>query len=311
MGVISKMEQSLEEKILNDFSEHLKQVMREKKISYSAESNSYDTILAYLTATEKWITQQQRHVHLSTELKEKMQKKKFYDDEKVEEAEEIKRLIEHFENLFRLGKNVNNHLSSQIYTSKRQDALLNSWNVKHIHLNELEAESKSAMKRNRSAWLLFCIVNEEDVFFLDVRAHPQKEEFSSFSLLKIIHHNHWMSKIGFEEIGDGYVPYSMKPQITDDYALYQVYNELCGNLAFDFEGRGYIKFSGIVSTGDKTGHSLYLTKLLANIRKFPYCIEEYKGFIPSASNIGDGYVVFEKDNKVIKFILKIDGIKGL
>lgn len=54
------------------------------------------------------------------------------------------------------------------------------------------------------------------MFFLDVRSHPKMEEFSSYSLLKIIHDNHWMTEIGFEEIGDGYVPYSIQPQITDD-----------------------------------------------------------------------------------------------
>lgn len=90
--------------------------------------------------------------------------------------------------------------------------LFNSWNVKHIHLNDKEAQSKSAMKKNRSGCLLFCIVKQEKVFFLDVRPHPKKEEFSSYSLLKIIHDNHWMSEIGFEEMGRDYVPYSIEPK---------------------------------------------------------------------------------------------------
>lgn len=193
------MERFLEEKIMNDFSDHLKHVMRERKISYTTESNSSDIILEYLNASEKWITQRQRQVYLSTELKEKIQKKKYSEDEKPEDAEKINGLIEHFKYLFQQGEDINNHLSSQIYTSKRQDMLLNSWKVKHIHLNKQEAKSKSAMKKNRSEWLLFFIVDEEEVCFLDVRSHPKKEEFSSYTLLKIIHDNCWMSKIGFEK----------------------------------------------------------------------------------------------------------------
>lgn len=99
----------------------------------------------------------------------------------------------------------------------------------------------------------------------------------------------------------------MKPQITDDYVLYKVYNDFCGNLAFDFEGHGYINFHGIVSTGDTIDHSLYLKYLIKNIRNCPYNIEEYR-FEPIASNVGDGSVIFERNDEVIKYNMKIDGI---
>lgn len=311
MNIDIEIDRRLELKILEDMAKHLKSVMKERKISYTDKAGDMAVIYEYLNATEKWITQRPRQVFISTELREKMLRKQYYENEKMEEAEEINRLIDYFKDLFLQGKDINNHLSSQIYTSKRQDMLFNTWNVKHIHLNAQEAQSKSAMKKNRSGWLLFCIVKQKKVFFLDVRPHPKKEEFSSYSLLKIIHDNHWMSEIGFEEMGDRYVPHSMKPQITDDDILYQFYNELCINVGFDFEGHGYICRHGIVSTGDKVDSSFYMNQLIKYIRDCPYTIEEYRGFVPNSSNTGDGIIKFEKDGEVITCDLKIDGINEL
>lgn len=308
MKIDKDIDRRLEIKILEDLAAHLKSVMKERKISFTDEAEGVGVVFEYLNATEKWITQRPRQVYISTELQEKIHRKQYYENEKVEEAEEINRLIDYFKNLFVQGKDINSHLSSQIYTSKRQDMLFNSWNVKHIHLNDKEAQSKSAMKKNRSGWLLFCIVKQAKVFFLDVRPHPKKEEFSSYSLLKIIHDNHWMSEIGFEEMGHEYVPYSIKPQITDDNILYQIYNDFCGNVAFDFEGHGYMCLRGIVSTGDKVDSSFYINQLVKCIRECPYTIEEYRGFVPDASNTGDGIIKFEKDGESISYNLKIDRI---
>lgn len=298
----------LEEKVIEDLAAHLKRVMKERKISFTDEAKGIDVILEYLNATEKWIQPRPRQVFISSDLQAKIHSKQYYENENMEEAKKINRLIYYFKDLFIQGKNINNHLSSQIYTSKKQDMLFNSWNVKHIHLNDTEVQSKRAMKKNRSEWLLFCIVKQEKMFFLDVRSHPKKDEFSSYSLLKIIHDNHWMAEIGFEEMGDEYVPYSFQPQITDDKILYRIYNDFHGKIPFDFEGHGYMCLRGIVSTGDKADSSFYINKLMKCIRECSYTVDEYRGFVPIALTTGDGIVKFERDGKLISFDLKIDGI---
>lgn len=145
----------LEEKVIEDLASHLMRVMNERKISFTDEAKSIDVIFEYLNATEKWIQQLPRQVFISSDLQEKIHSKQYYEN--IEEAKEINRLINYFKNLFIQGKNINNHLSSQIYTSKKQDMPFNSWNIKHIHLNDMEVQSKSAMKKNRSK-MAFCFV---------------------------------------------------------------------------------------------------------------------------------------------------------
>ena len=45
---------------------------------------------------------------------------------------------------------------------------------------------------------LLCIINQGDVFFVDVIPHPTKaEEYFNIRSLEIILNNGWMEKIGF------------------------------------------------------------------------------------------------------------------
>jgi len=271
------------------------------------ESNS-KIILQYMNALQKTIRSKPRKVIYSKELREKIDTKYFgneNDDYIIENVDEIIDLVQHFKQMFEDGKDINNHLSGEIFSSNRQDMLFNTWNIKHIHLNKVEVRSKSAMRRNRADFLLFCIVKEENVYFIDIRRHPKGNEFSSYSFLEILYNNNLMEEIGFFK-SDLYIPYSLKPQITSDEDIYIIYNKCHGNIGFDFKGNLFTSFSGIVSTGDKFDNIHLLQKIIKGIRQFPYDDSSYIGFKPVDYNSCIGDLEFNIENDIEKITLNID-----
>lgn len=271
------------------------------------ESNS-KIILQYMNALQKTIRPKPRKVIYSKELREKIDTKYFgneNDDYIIENADEIIDLVKHFKQMFEEGKDINNHLSGEIFSSNRQDMLFNTWNIKHIHLNKVEAGSKSAMKRNRSEFLLFCVVKEEKVYFIDVRLHPDGNEFSSYSFLEILYNNNLMEEVGFFR-DDRYVPGSLNIQITRDEDIYTIYNKCHSNVCFDFKGNLFMSLSGIVSTGDKCENSYLLQQIIKDIRSFPYSGSNYIGFKPTDNNSCRGNLEFKIESDIKKITFNID-----
>lgn len=303
------MEKLLEEKIIHDITEHIKLVMATRKISFQDDSDDAGIILAYMNAIGKRISAEPRKVFFSNELKSKIANKSFLKGSQSmpeNEAEKIIDIIDYFQLLFENGEDINNHLSSQIFTSKRQDILFNTWNIKHIHLNKQKAESKSAMKKNRADFLLFCIVDQDSVYFLDARHHPNNDEFSSYSFLQIAFNNEWMKYLGFSEMGAEYVPYSMKPKITNDKELFELYNSNI-NVAFDFQGHGFIGVAtGITGSGDKTENVFRLNQLKKEIRKMPFNLDDYGGFCPISQERVSGLIKFTCNGKINEYNFNFD-----
>lgn len=297
------MEYTLEDKILHDIAEHIRATMTNLKIKFDKKNDDKKIILAYMNTVTKRVISTKRLVILSKELQQKITHKSFSESGQAfqqQEVEQIISLIRYFQSLFQNGEDINNHLSTNIFESARQDILLNTWNIKHIHLNMREAKSKTAMKKNRSSFLLFCIVENECVYFLDVRRHPESDEFSSFSFLEMAFNNNWMEKLGYMEIGNGYVPYSMEPKVTDDKDLFCLYSEQL-NVSFDFQGRGYISMvSGIASSGDARNNVVSLHKLTRTVIALSSQMDEYCGYTPISSTRASGAIEFKKNGVVMK-----------
>ncbi len=303
------MNDYLESKILHDIAEHMKKVMVNKKISFSHNVADQDIFLEYMNALGKRIIPKPRKVIYSKELQKNIDNKSFSENGhplSLENAQNVVNLILHFQQLFENGTDINNHLSTQIFTSKRQDILFNTWNIKHIHLNKTEASSKSAMRNNRADYLLFCVIEDDDVFFLDVRHHPNGDEFSSYSFLQIAFNNKWMNHLGFMEIGSNYVPYSMQPNVTNDKDIYELYSNRL-NLAFDFEGHGFMSIAtGITGSGDKRANVLYLNQLKKRIWKLPFSEDDYVGFTPDNDEGVSGVIMFYRNEEMYKIKLNLD-----
>lgn len=294
---------------MHDIAEHVKVVMREKNISFQDTSDDSEIILAYMNVMGKRIMPKPRKVVFSRELTEKIKKHYFLKNDLIvsnDEALEVIDLITHFQGIFENGEDVNNHLSTQIFSSKQQDKLFNTWNIKHIHLNKQEARSKSAMKRNRADFLLFCVVEDENVYFLDVRQHPEGKEFSSYSFLEIAFNNCWMERLGFLEMGSEYVPYSMEPKVTDDKIIYELYKSNV-NIAFDFQGRGFMSVnSGITSSGDRRDNVSWFDKMKRQIITFPFELNEYCGYNPINRDSVSGTITFKKNEDLKTYQFRLE-----
>ena len=245
-----------------------KKVMEEERIAYSPEEKSDKILLGYMNAKIKLIPNQKRNVKFSNELRQKISNEEFERDGALISkcgAKKITKLIELFKCKFKNGKNMNYHLSRQVFDSTRFDTLLNTWNIKRIHLSDKTSTSKSSMKKNRSEWLLFCIVKNDSVYFLDVLDHPKNENFTSCHFLQIAHKNNWMKHIGFKEIKD-VKPDSLNVKITKDEDIYKLYKS-CVNFLFEFEGKIYIPSFGIASSRDKAINPMNLIALKKFLRE--------------------------------------------
>ena len=212
---------------MNDLATQAKQIMKTAGIKYSADVEADKTLLEYINFRTKMISKRRRTVKFSDELEHKMSTGEFKSKSNNElvdksEVEVIERLIKYFKEMFENGEDINYHLSRQAFNSEIFDTLLNSWNIKHIHLNSKVSLSKSSMKKNRSEWLLFCIVDENVVYFLDVLHHPENEHFMSYHFLQIVHRNHWMNFIGFHKV-EGVIPGSIELKVTKDEDIYELY----------------------------------------------------------------------------------------
>lgn len=213
--------------------------MKNFEIKFSEDKNDFGIILEYLNFKEKLITPLPRTVIFSKELNTKINNKIFIS--------ETKELIYYFKDLFEKGSDINNHLSKSIFSGIQQDILFNNWNIKHIHLNKKEANSKEEMGENRGDFLLFCIIIEKYVFFLDVREHPHGAGFTSYSFLEIISNNGWMQYIGFSELND-IIDITFK--VTNDSDIYKLYNAHV-NIIFKLGNKFFIHVNGVRSSGDK------------------------------------------------------------
>ena len=76
------------------------------------------------------------------------------------------------------------------------------------------------MKNNRSNILLFFIVDNQDVYFLDVRKHPKGAGFITLEVLYIVYNNRWMEKIGARKV-EGII--DLQPEIDSNEELYKLY----------------------------------------------------------------------------------------
>lgn len=137
--------------------------------------NDFDEAMnEYLNYLDRWIVPKKRRVFLS---------------DNIIEAKITNKEIDYFIKLFENGEDINGHLSRKIYDSDFYDKLLTHWDIHHLHLNTVSACTNLEMKKNRSSILLFFIIRNDAVYFIDVEKHNKNCVFSMFRLLKIIKEN--------------------------------------------------------------------------------------------------------------------------
>lgn len=166
---------------MNNFEQAIKQAIIEyfeqKDIGYV--DDSFNSIFhQYMNILDKYIQPKPYTVKISSQLQEKMK-----------ESTELSEKINYFKSLFQSGNDVHGHQSRHIYRAEFYDKLLMLWNIHHLHLNCTEANTDDEMRHNRSDTLLFVLVKDDKVYFIDIESHNKDHVFSMFRLLEIIQDN--------------------------------------------------------------------------------------------------------------------------
>ena len=195
-----------------------------------------------------------RKVHYSRELIKKMNE---------EFSKELCDLIKLFEKKFDKGESVKGYLSKKAFDVEFKDILLNQWGIKE-------------MKNNRSNILLFFIVDNQDVYFLDVRKHPKGAGFITLELLYIVYNNRWMEKIGARKV-EGII--DLQPEINSNEELYKLYKNSINCNMLKFGNEVYRMGWGVSSKGHKMDYSIILCELNRKISQISCKYgDRYAGF---------------------------------
>ena len=161
--------------LIQDMNEIVaKQWLERNDIPMPQDKNN---LLEFLRWYRLQIPQIPRRVFISKELKHSENFKKYEKE------------IIYLENKFKNGEDV------MPFTSKRKkptfyngnpndDYLLNDWNIHHFHLNtQLDKDNKI----QRSKYLLFCFIDERNVYFLNI--YPHTNNWTNKNLLEIMDNN--------------------------------------------------------------------------------------------------------------------------
>ena len=282
-------------KIKYNISQELQCTQKCNECTRCTKPNDKDEriMLAYLNSLRKSSTPHSREIYYSEELSSK----------RTSLPSDTVCSLSYFESLFKNGDEIKYHLSRGIFDGCRQDILLNSWNITHIHLNTRESLSKSSMKKSRADYLLFCIVQESKVFFIDVIPHPKSPSgFLCFGFLQIIYNNGWMKEIGFAEVEDAK---DVSPKITDEETLYSFLQ--IGNLMFELNNHVFCPIGVGVAT---SGHSLMDVSRMNNfcneIRKIRSKSDSCKYIIPDDYNNDLGKIEVKIGDKSYSLVISMD-----
>lgn len=158
-------------------------------ICYTDNGDASDYAALYFEMRIRRIVPRPRRVHFSNELNDSLgelaRKSKVARCEGANEAwQAVIRIRSHFVQ----GDRVTQYLSKKTSDSTFKDGLLWDYGMHHFHLST-QFVSPGLIKR--SAYLLFAIVTDEDVFFVDVRKHsdPQNLQWVRQDLLQIVSSN--------------------------------------------------------------------------------------------------------------------------
>ena len=126
-----------------------------------------DYVLNWIEYVIRLIPPKKREVHFS---------KGFWERAPKECWKQIRFLADRFKS----GENVNPYLSKTVQNAlqgKRTDMLWTDWEISHFHLSE--NIPNGSYFSGRSDYLLFAIVGDYFVCFLDARPHPKGAEFAN------------------------------------------------------------------------------------------------------------------------------------
>ena len=261
----------------------------EREVSVRFENR----LLALLNYADRFVEPIPREVRYSGILSRKIHKL----------PPNIQNELSRFERLFIDGENVNNHLSKTIFNSNKTDYLFNLWRIKHFHMNIDVAFDEASMSTNRSEWLLFAIVNDDAVYFLDIERHPHGSDFVAFKFFNIVAENNWLPIIGYYEL-NGVSKLSIDDEeiLNTDDAIYTL---IKGNInrPFKYNNRYYMS-TGVSCRGNSVFHVRGLTTLNNTLATNPEL--KYKAVFFTSRPSGVGFSFIDRIGNEQSFVIPLN-----
>lgn len=173
----------------SDLIDVVKHYFATEGISFEDTGDASDFAARYCEMRTSWIDPRPRDVHFSREIHQSLGKLTCEKDkDKRDRAIKAWRTVFYLRHLFVTGGRVTPHLSKEVKKTTSRDGLLWDYGMHHFHLCRKLDESGFI---ERSDYLLFAVVADTDVFFVDVRMHkdPEKLLWVRQDLLKIVYAN--------------------------------------------------------------------------------------------------------------------------
>ncbi|MCB2340872.1 hypothetical protein [Clostridium estertheticum] len=187
-----------------DLREQISQLLKEDKVGFNEQDSMCRLLISYLQLLNRGIPIKKRKVFISDNIE------KIIKGSKLDEIY-INALLK-FKCNFEDGIDMKCHLSTNIFYSyisvskknkkysKSRDYLLDDWGIYHLHLRDKDVKNKCEMYSdkndeetgNRSQYLLFVKVTDNEVYFIDILNHNEKNVFAKQELVETLDRN-WHS----------------------------------------------------------------------------------------------------------------------
>lgn len=169
------------EQFENDISEIALSLVQAYGLTYEASGSTTDGM-----ALQRWMDYRLRHVPSQPRRVEKSVR---FPVQNL--PEEVGKALDTLEAMFENGKDVNPYLSKTTIGNdvsarkhqRRTDGLWADWRIHHLHLTTAPLEPNERFSE-RSNWLLFVMVYEDVVAFIDIRHHSEKDIWTQVDLFK-------------------------------------------------------------------------------------------------------------------------------
>lgn len=145
------------------------------------------------------------------------------------------------------------------------------WGIHHFHLTKSENLDENGFCK-RSDFLLFAIVRNDCVYFLDVKRHPAKglvEECFSNPIFVRQYVESWPELAEFDRLN------GVSPGETLDTRQIALYRKIGLNVPTLYDGSVYMMGMGLSATGIPTENIIYHDMLIFEIESFSAALADY------------------------------------